>query len=776
MKSPKYEFLDLKLDDTQRRALHLIETSIVSVAKRIPELHELQPEIGRLQNYFNIFAILGPRGAGKSTLLYQLYQRIIEGKSQLLTKPEIQNAERGLLVLPPLDCSALPGEIGPGAAVLMHMLTTFEKGLVPDGRAIDEQEELGKLRHKVDELVGLYSRIGSRFQDLCLDLSSSPGDYGDYIANGLRDRLGLNQRLNEWLGKTLNSRGFDAVVVLLDDFDLIPAEEVQAWLQAFQDELHQLRMLFVLTADLYRLEYLSWDAEKQVDDKTGRAILGKILAPQNRVVLEEWWEISRRFFRANSGKPLCQLLEDDDEVPRSLQPLLFRLLPRWPRGLSNLYQSLDRLRDEMHKNETADHHLRQLLSELATSRAEPLLARQLREVDLAAWVGRLRFEEGPLSREDWQVTVDAAWRRLAARKEVSDEGGMKNLERVELQPLKGLVPTPSRDDLRMITPPRSTDGESRLLATVDTAEWWQLDPSWQDPLRHDRLRMMPLRDVMEAERELWSELLVNFGLLHSPSERLRFLYQWRPAAGLLAECRFRIAFSRRYLRLFFEDNAGILGPEPLAWLRWKRGGDAGESEHVPVLEIGWAPMAEILREARDPLSSDLLADLLVDVSSLGRGRDINNSLTCEPGELIPGDVASLVLFTDALSRCPWMPLSTALGWELTTHIGFSAAFVRTAYVAALCKGGILERGNLSERQQQMLDVVERRDATPLLRYHEESLLISLHELFEDGFESEFVGRTEALSEAMRAYLACPYYTSVRQLLSKQPEVLAAKDN
>lgn len=725
-----------------------LEDWISNVVERIPLLQH--PEIDRLQSYFNIFAILGPRGAGKSTLLFQLYERctLNNAKFQTQFSKAPKSTELRLLVLPPIDCSALSLDAIPGVALLTHLQETL-KGL-RKSEAHDGEREWATSRASLNKLISSYLSTSPNYQDLCQDLSSSLADFGAFVTKGQRDRLNLRRELGKWFEEDCKRYQYNAVLVLLDDFDLVPAETVQAWLHAFQDELHQLRLIFVLTADYYRLEYLSWNAQEQVDDKTGRALLSKVIAPQNRQNLQLWPDSNNFVTHDGCEETLGELLLNDLSVSSLEAPfsqIATSLLPRWPRGLLNLYESLERRKVV---GGDGPRVLRELLGDLASSRSEPLLARRLRETPIEEWVRILQLNSAELAPEDWQLAV----RRALDRLRVPRTGYLGAAERLAAIP--GLKPVPSRDDMKIVDPAG--------ISHVDVPEWWTRDPSWKDPLRHDLLRILPLRDADEPDRGLWLELLVGLGM-KEPQQRFRFASAWPPVRRRLGNSRFAVEFPKWRLRRFFENAKRVVNRYHLSWLRWLPGDGPGVN-----LEIGWAPMMAVLRGEREDVSSDLLAYLLINAAILDNETEGEKGTPSALLGMLPGDIAGQVLFAEGLSRCPWSPLSTALGWDLTTHLGLSSAFTRTAYVWGLVESGCLETSRLSESQRYFLGILQGRKSLSLLAQSEEAILESLLALFTDDLPEKLGECTDSLSRAASAFLESALFTSITDLVAMQPEV------
>lgn len=735
-----------------RNTLVRAVSKIAGIARSVEKTEPFTLSFYHKPRYSNSFGILGPRGAGKSTVLNEFYRKLLTGNEAILCdRPDDSADEIKLRILPPLDCSVLTSEILPGAAVLMQLYRTLQKK-----KTRNEPREGGPVE-EIRTLIGHYTRIERNYYDLCLDLSSSPDDYGEYVFTGLQERLSLGEKLAAWLDMMLDHLRLDAFVVLLDDFDLVQAEEVRRWFIALLDELHQARMFFVLTADFYRLDHLSLDPKAQFDDKTGRALLFKLLPLHNRVTLERWDGKSQPEFKPTRDyeRSLWQLATETMGDIGNLEHLVLSLLPQWPRGLINLYESLEssNAASKRADSKSDSRTLRSFLSQLATSRGEPLLARRLGDLDEEEWARTLSFEGQELEGEEWQTTIEAARTRPNPPK------GKR------LAPLRGLTPVPTATDLKRRVPilQRAADAQQPMAAPLEGLDSWSHDPSWHDPLRHERLRVHPLRDAADADQELWAELLINRGLEKSARHRVAFLSRWPPAVSRLAGCQFSVEFLPRTLRAFFEDNTATLSGDVLSWLRRS---DAGK------IEIGWTPLAEALHEARDSWSTELLKELLVDVSKLRHDRSNVESTPSDPHDILPGELWALVLLVDALSRCPWTPLSTSLGWQVTTYLSLAAAFVRSAYVDALVESGQIGASQLAKKQRRFLSMLRRKDPAALLGRHEEEILQTIHCMFHDDL-TNLLEDKDALSRAAHAYLSSPAYRAVVDLLAAQPEVAEA---
>lgn len=324
------------------------------------------------------------------------------------------------------------------ARVLLHL-----EGELRGLHRHEQDKTLEKWLKELERLIDRYTRVEESYRELCLELASSPGDYSHYVTDGLRERFDLRRDLAGWLSAVLKHMKRTFFVVLLDDFDLVPAEEARRWFASLLDELRQPRMMFVVTADFYRLEHLSFNPRTEFDDKTGRALLAKLLPGQNRVSLERWKIDSRKDFKPDpdDSDTLWDLVKraiDGTDLP---EPLVASLLPARPRGLVDFYLSLVR-------GLASEDRTVHLLHLLATSRNESLLARLVAETKPEDWVQALRFAEEDISVEDWRTLIDAAASRLQATGEA--------------QPLRHLRPVArSRVCSKCRPAPRTMNGRRR---------------------------------------------------------------------------------------------------------------------------------------------------------------------------------------------------------------------------------------------------------------------------------------------------------------------------
>jgi hypothetical protein len=203
------------------------------------------------------------------------------------------------------------------------------------------------------------------------------------------------------------------------------------------------------------------------------------------------------------------------------------------------------------------------------------------------------------------------------------------------------------------------------------------------------------------------------------------------------------------------ENYGILSNRAaLYWLT--RGGDA-EGD----IMVGWQPLLQALRGARDPFSFDLLHNLNTDASTLDGDLPQGKSTP----DIIPKKLWGCILLTDGLNRCPWAAFSTPLGLHITTNLGLAAAFIRSAYLYALHRADQLPIDVISEIQKTFLEPLIKGDPGKLLCLEEEEHVHRLVLLFTDDTQEMVKQRDDPLSVAFNAYLTSPVYTSVVSLIN-----------
>lgn len=735
------------LEQGQISALVKLSKAIAKIRERVHDRSSSREQgLASFDFVFeNVLGILGRRGAGKSTVLMEQYQRMMKHPGEALGR-------RVPLILSPLDCTSLPADLVPGAAVLIHLHEALKN--LP----IEEERRAAKdsLINELNSLIGIYSRTTKAFLELCLDISTTPRDFGVYFADGLRDRMRLRANIAALLVRVGDLFKFDLVVVLLDDFDLVPAEAVRRWLAAFLDDLHQQQLLFILTADFHRLEYLSWSAEDRVDDKTGRALLQKIIPPESRIELPAWPLADRMRYRPQPTDPtLADLFEKLQfglagtlrERPWSqFWRQLETLVPELPRGVSSLYAGLEQILDPQAKENL---HYQGFLSLLASARLEPLLARRLSEIAADSWPANLGMTTADVNEIEWGSLVRNSSMRF------------KNGVNFQLVPLLSLLPSPLAPEL---SPDRRREDGLGLHSQLDR------DPQWQDPLRHDHLRLLPLRDVATKDLPLFTELLLDLGFVQNVSQRLSFIFGWQVLSARLEQCCIRLNSSSISVESFFRDNYGLIHREAFSWMTIEEQSSRasipdGEGAGL-VIAIGIGPLLDAFRSGREVVPWSLLDDLRI-----GRGWQANPSPVAGyetefRGKFVPGSVSAMILLVEGLKRCPWSALAGRSTQPLVVYIGVACAFVKEAFWWALCNS--TQEAEMPEESNLISYRVSRSqyehswdDGTSL------DLVTQCWQFLQ--FKIEFDERSPA-GESFAYFLNSPYYTSVVDLLDQQPEV------
>ncbi len=703
----------------------------------------------------NVFGITGPRGSGKSTVASRLSRFLGDAGFALCGPDDWPQAEydgswnRLYVVRNPLDCTVPPeGLAEPGAAVLVHLC----RSLVRDG--LLEEGDLESFRR----LIGRYSQVDQAYRELSADLSATPDDFGRYVAEGIESRLGLADDIYEALHGVVSRLGCDAILIKLDDFDLVSGADLRRWYRSLLDELRQPRLLFVLTADYNRLEYLGTDQSRQIDDQTGRHLIGKLLPARNRLSLRELEHAERRAFRPlpsitpPDGSHLGAMVEGRlAGQPPYRTELALLLLPKRPRGAVDLYLKLEPLTrlksttkqgtEDDSPGAPSDDALAQLMVDFANCRNESLLARALHDREPHSWLTDLDPLVDSPSVEMWTSSVVAARQRVNQPPPAGEESPARFWEPIEL--------------LRPRAQPREDAGQT--LFKVRWLDDLARPPDWQNPLRHDEQYRAALRDAAKDDQARWSELLIDRLVADEPIQRTRFLERWRPLRRCHARAGFRVSLSRSDLAALLttppyapvvDDKPSTrvkvesllpwmrLAPEPTtaqgagedrartsAEARARRRRRLGGPDRVEV-DIGWPSLFGALRGAAPPIPYDLLTRVGTSTDRLFDGSEQRLSGRPDPyaaGRLLPGAVWAMVLLADALRRAPWAALSA--GWRLwgpLTYVGLAAAYIRTAHVFVLKQCGVTVRwqrdgasNGPKPLRRVLLEQLEHSSAEPL---------------------------------------------------------------
>ncbi len=710
---------------------------LTRLAEKLAETHHRQQEFLRRHSaadpihpswqqgaFSNVFGILGPRGAGKSTLLSSFYQH----RGQL--GEEIPSLSR-FLITPPLDCSTVLDGVEPGMAILLHAFPDLDSAV-------------GK---RLREIIALYVKITDAYRDLQVDLASSPQAFSVSLVQDVRDRLGLAESLRRWLADALKEAQREAIVMLLDDFDLIAAIPVRNWFRCLLDDLHQANLYFVLTGDYYRLEYLIIDPDIQVDEKTGRAQLEKLLPWQHRIILDPWAPSEQKgFVAAALGSASEPALEDllSEKVDRRMPiKVLFELLPTRPRGLVNLYESLS---DSSSNFARSTGKIRDFLTLLAACRSEPLLARRLQESDLDDWESLFLLPGTDLSLEDWRETVKAARQRSSADPE-------------PLKPLRGFYPlTTSSSDLRARSYSASFLASDKPVGSPG-------------PLVGHGSEAEPLRDAEASAQPFWVELLINLSLVLNREEdherplrnRIRFLDSWAPTQERSKGAEIKVVLAYRQIRNFFQDygDSGLDLGSLIYWIQWTEHADALRVD----AQIGWPVLLQSLRQRRPSLAPEQVSILHLDVRQIWQERQ---STPPEVLGAVPDELWAIILLIDALDRCPWATFSAKSGWHLPTYFALVGALVHGAYVYALFTAGLLPRDALSPSQQEMCEVLRKRHPGYILgrtpeEQYEDNVFARLHAVLESPLPD---GPDNSLRRAAKCFFELEPYRALVHLVDE----------
>ncbi len=486
---------------TQETALSQIVKKLDNAAKDADKAHTHGEEPGAgagtpMLERSNVYGILGSRGAGKSTVLKALYLNYASDSAPWF-------------MLPCLDCSVLSEGVNPGTAILLHLKKSLKN---PDLVKSLNKPDLVQTFDDLDHLTGLYNHTSLHFRELSMELATSQEEYNRYMVKGLSARLELSEKLMEWLENILKNIERQLCIVLLDDFDLIENHQVRRWFTCLMDEMRQQRLVFVLTADFQRLECLSADKKKGFDSNTARALVNKLLPPENRVELQPWQKITPTPLKP----PFKEMIK-----PYALgqDRLCLNLLPQRPRGLVNLNLTLKEWQGE--EGEDEPKRAEKFLALLANCCEESYLARAFQEVKGKDWFAEMKFPSDPCPDEEWQEIV------------YSSRGRISRDEQDTLNPISGL----NHNDL-----------------------WIPLSPLQA----HRRALWGELLINLSIARGLVAESLAL-------RYRLRFIQSWRPVASKLTKATFTIESTRQNIRDFFEGGDWFPGRSGLLWMNTKMG-------------------------------------------------------------------------------------------------------------------------------------------------------------------------------------------------------------
>lgn len=734
------------------RQKEVVRRLIESLNRFLPDTSPTKPTPPTSQDHSNVFAVDGARGAGKSTVLTALYTCCSSRKECLSLFGDKVYLSDDLFVTAPLDCSILPAaaDVTPGMAALVHLdceLKRLKKSQAPVGSREDDQ------RH---EILGSSAMASPGYASLVLDLSTDPSDYGDHLATGIHKRLMLRHNIGSWLkelGVRYEKRGF---VLLLDDFDLVDARQVRAWLRSFMDELAQTNLAVVLTSDFDRLDYLAFDYDAQIDDKTGRAFIQKAIPAQNRQRLRPFTPRERQEFRGgravyHTDEPELGVLLRAKCSQSPLELAYTVLLPRFPRGLVNLYEVV-RYSDE---NEWSPI---EILATLAVARAEPLLARRL---------------ESPLGLVRWMSVLPIMDTRKLSEREVRERWA-RVISAIASRFDSSTMPSPIPEFVTIPTTSQAVDATPRELRQLRTGSLGE-SPDWHDPLRHPELRYAPLRDASTNDQPYWAEVIANVAFADNGVARWKLLTRW----WLL-----RSQFEAAHCRIPIEDSNGshaaacaAVNRRPILW-RWleedsKRPLASGTDEVHESLEVGigcWPLLTAISGERGGQYPYQLFERYLVRVPTSVPATSAGEGFS--QYDMLPARLAGLILFADGLRRAPWVDVPRiVLSHDLRITVALAAAFTRIAYLyTAWVEGKVCGDDAAPIREDSSLVGALRafrdNNAVNLLRPQDDHMLSWAHEVMTEEAQIIDAPGLRALAEAYRAYQARPEFCAARELAAE----------
>lgn len=649
--------------------------------------------------FANTVGVLGPRGSGKSTLLDQLFWHGRKSWASKKNRP---------IILPPIDCSALHKALAtsPAAVILQRIRNWY----LSQNR-IDRQAEVGL---RLERLISDYSKAGDQYLSLCSDLSETAEDYCAYVAEATRMRMNLQASLEQWLDEALEQFDATCFVIMLDDFDLTSDARIREWQRALMDELHQLRLIVVLTADFYRLDRLSSDTSEGLDDKTGRALLGKYLPPSNRLFVSRWRVTEAGVLDATDFSGTVEHFERlacETDLEPSLD-VLRRLYPDRPRSIKNWSEATEELNKR--REEKRPISSKDLLEKLSSSRGEILLARSIRRRGLENWVNILPWRKDVLSAEDWNEVVTSASARGAATHRVQ-----------KLQPLKSLFHKSNRNGI----------GQT-----------------------NDDVHDLALGDATDDSREIWAELFADLSM-HSPDttetldskqngyrNRVRVLQECEPLSSLGNAAQFSLEFNldneseREFIKTAL-SNQCRRRDFTLSLFSYWFDGRLNRRRNTLELEIGCPPLLSALAGNRDRWPLEIFQELGVFVD--GRIRAVSEEELSDddpspsteevqdesgdaatktgttkiakmPLEVLPRQLWALTLLVDGLHRAPWSAFAGVRNIELHYLVGLSGAFTFGAYFFALTRCDAIDRTYLTSMQRRLVDCINTRDAAHLV--------------------------------------------------------------
>ena len=701
-------------------------------------------------NTSNVFGLLGERGSGKSALLNRF-------------KTFVEKEKQPFVVLSPLDCSALPPQIPFTLAVFLKIIEFFEE-TNPGKKELSEA---------LNELTGRILAVSVQSQQLTLELSGSNKEYSSTVIDHMKERLKFQKDFHDVLDRIAQVPPFDTkvITVLLDDFDLTTSGNAyNDRLQSLLDELHQFRIFFLVAADFYRLERLSLSRERIIDEKTGRALVYKLLPASNRVFLSPW-KIDSTLDEKIENDKSKEIIENNlktvmNSLPKELkgqEPLIRALLPESPRGLLDLIKTENTQVNQNGQTRPLNH----LLATLASCRDEPVFSRDLLELHSQDWVNLFMFSEASCGLGEWINLVQRSIQRTKKANKSSSKAQI-------LSPISHLFPINSH-------PGQNYSGEVFRDMVPESKE--NVDAS-AFPLRDYRIEYSVTKDANYKQATLWVELLLNLGF--SPDSqpngslweinRLHFFSDWQPLKERLEKCYLQQRYSIFDYQEYLHDGYYLPLNPSFFWVSVAPDiGNDGAREvarqaHDQTMHFGWWPLLTLLKG-----DDSKALDLNIGQDSFGPVFSGEANAATLGVEIIPAEVWSMVLLVDGLVHCPWRAFSRALNWLPVTLVCLSAALVKAAYLFGLKTAGLGQNLDKAPFHLALLKVLEKGPNTvitvslskdrplekPFLAFQEDDMRAFLGHFF--GEEVTFEGE-DSLSVAGQRYLETQAYRNTAEFL------------
>lgn len=492
------------------------------------------------------------------------------------------------------------------------------------------------------------------YRELASQLAVSPSQYEKLTDEQINSRFDLPRRVMRWLEKE-SQRSQRAVscldnletfiVVPLDDVDLMvcPAMSHLAW--SLLDELHQPRLLFVLAADLDRLEsQIMTRNDVNAELTLPRAVLYKIMPNVDRIRLDCWGFADRLTFGSTASAEQSKKQEIQLLINEHLFDLYYTfsltLLPANPRGLENFFRQLD----TVEKNASATEvfgGLSDLLRFLADARGEFVMSRR------------------PEGRHMEKLARGFEWKRRTHR---------------------------ALEWRSLILDARSPG------VPLSTLEPRKADKLLRDPIRPSSGRTNAVSPDAKTDVPLWTELLLDLGMDQDKLHPREVIERFPPMQQRFSETVVKMEFAQKDVVNYFAHPGPAIDQE-LLWQKWEGNGEQIQVELGPDVLLSslsgdldsWP--AGLLHELRVG-ASDVLSRVPDDrISKIKRrdGREIRllRRMPVMP-KLLPGNTRALLVLVDRLHAAPWASLASLRGIRSPGNIvRLVAGLMHAAYVEAI---------------------------------------------------------------------------------------------